>query len=345
MMKAVVKTEPKPGFVETKKIPIPEIKPHEVLVKVHATGMCGTDILLADWKYTGRRSVHPPIVLGHEGSGEIVEVGSHVQHLKVGDRVGMEAILGCGHCIQCRKGRANLCPNWDHLGIDFDGTFAEYIAFPAYGTHKIPDSISYEEAAFLEPISIVVHAMESNPITAGDTVAIVGPGPLGLFSIQAAKASGAGKVIVIGTPSDKKRLEIAKQYGADVVLDNGDTDAYKSVKELTNGIGANVVFEAGGTGRSIEQAILVASGEGKVFLMGFGKESKINPLVNIVRQNLMIKGVVASLPHHYEIATTWLENKVIDIGPMVTHELKFEEIDKGIELMKSKEAGKVLFRS
>lgn len=344
MMKAVVKTRPEPGFVEVKEIPIPKIKPYEVLVKVHATGMCGTDILLADWNYTGRSPVQTPIILGHEGAGEVVEVGSNVQHLKVGDRVGMEAILGCGHCHQCRRGRANLCPNWDHLGIDFDGTFAEYIAFPAHGTHVLPESISYEEAAFLEPISIIVHAMESNPITAGDTVAIVGPGPLGLFSIQAAKAAGAGKIIVIGTPSDKKRLEIAKQYGADVVLDNGDMDAYQTVKELTNGIGANVVFEAGGTGRSIEQAILVASGEGKVFLMGFGKESTINPLVNIVRQNLMIKGVVASLPHHYETANTWLENKVIDIGPMITHELKFEEIDKGIELMKSKEAGKVLFR-
>lgn len=345
MMKAVVKTKPEPGFVEVKEIPIPKIKPHEVLVKVHATGICGTDILLADWKYTGRNPVHTPIILGHEGAGEIVEVGSHVQHLKVGDRVGMEAILGCGHCYQCRWGRANLCPNWDHLGIDFDGTFAEYIAFPAYGTHILPDNISYEQAAFLEPISIIVHAMESNPITVGDTVAIVGPGPLGLFSIQAAKAAGAGKIIVIGTSSDKKRLEIAKEYGADVVLDNGDTDAHLTVKELTNGIGADVVFEAGGTGKSTEQAILVASGEGKVLLMGFGKESTINPLVHVVRQNLTIKGVVASLPHHYETANIWLENQVIDIGPMVTHELKFEEIEKGIELMKSKEAGKVLFRS
>lgn len=345
MMKAVVKTKDAPGFVEVKEVEIPKIKPDEVLIKVHATGMCGTDILLADWKYTGRNPVKPPIILGHEGAGEIVEVGSNVKNLKVGDRVGMEAILGCGHCYQCRRGRANLCPNWDHLGIDFNGTFAEYIAFPAHGTHIIPENITYEEAAFLEPISIIVHAMESNPITPGDTVAIVGPGPLGLFSIQAAKAAGAGKIIVVGTPSDKKRLEIAKQYGADVVLDNGDTDAYKTVKELTNGIGADVVFEAGGTGRSIEQAIMVASGEGKVFLMGFGKESTINPLVHVVRQNLMIKGVVASLPHHYETATRWLDQKVIDIGPMITHELKFEDIDKAIELMKSKEAGKVLFRN
>ncbi|MDQ0155007.1 zinc-dependent alcohol dehydrogenase [Robertmurraya andreesenii] len=344
-MKAVVKTRPEPGFVEVMDVPIPQIKPDEVLVKIHASGVCGTDILLADWRYTGRRPVNPPIILGHEGSGEIVEVGANVKHLKVGDRVGMEALIGCGHCHFCKKGYMNLCPNWNHLGIDFDGTFAEYIAFPAVGIHVLPNSITYDEAAFLEPISIVAHALENNPITVGDTVAIVGPGPLGLFSIQAARAAGAARIIVVGTSSDQKRLEIAKELGADYCLSNGDTDAFQTVKELTNGIGADVILEAGGTGRSIEQAIAMASGLGQVFLMGFGTESTINPLTQIVRQDLTVKGVVGSRPIHYETVNRWLENKTIRLDHMVTHTFGFDEAHKAFELLKCKEAGKVLFKT
>ncbi|MEW9673040.1 zinc-binding dehydrogenase [Ammoniphilus sp. 3BR4] len=344
-MKAVVKTRPEPGFVEVLDVPIPEIKPDEVLIKIHSTGLCGTDILLSDWEYKGRSPVNPPIILGHEGAGEIVELGSAVKHLRVGDRVGLEALLGCGSCHYCRRGYVNLCPKWRHLGIDFNGTFAEYIAFPAEGTHLIPDSISYDQAAYLEPISIVVHAMETNPITVGDTVAIVGPGPLGLFTLQAAKAAGAGKVIVVGTSSDEYRLQIARDLGADYVLDSGDTNAYEEVKELTGGIGADVVFEAGGRPASTEQSILMASGAGKVLLMGFAKEAHINPLVSIVRQNLMIKGVVGSLPRHYETATRWLETDTVRVEPIVTHTFGFEEANKGIELAKKKQAGKVMFRA
>lgn len=345
-MKAVVKTRPEPGFVETIDVAMPKIKPDDVLIKVKSTGLCGTDILLADWRYTGRNPVNPPIILGHEGAGEVVEVGSEVHHLKPGDRVGMEALLGCRNCYYCRKGHVNLCPKWRHLGIDFDGTFAEYIAFPAIGTHLIPQSVSYDQAAFLEPISIIAHAMESNPVFVGDTVAIVGPGPLGLFTLQAAKAAGASKVIMVGTSADEKRLQIAKDLGADYLINNGDgPDAYLSVKELTNGIGVDVVYEAGGTGASIEQAILMASGAGRVSFMGFGKEAKINPLVQIVRQNLTLRGVVGSVPRHYETATRWLETGTIRIEPMITHVLGFEDATKGMQLMKEKQAAKVLFRN
>lgn len=343
-MKAVVKTKTAPGHVKVKEVEIPEINQNEVLVKIHATGVCGTDILLADWTYLGRNPVEPPIILGHEGAGEIVEVGANVKNVKVGDRVGLEALIGCGSCHFCHRGYINLCPNWDHLGIDFDGTFAEYIAFPAANVHVLPEKISYEEAAFLEPISIVAQAFETNPITQGDTVVVVGPGPLGLFSIQAAKAAGAGKIIVIGTSKDERRLEIAKEIGADLVLNTGDTDASQAVKEVTDGIGAEVVFEAGGTGKSIEQSIAVASGLGKVFLMGFGKESTIKPLTQIVRQNLTVKGVVGSLPSHYETVKRWLEHGVINIKPIVTHTLAFDDIQKGIQLLKAKEAGKVLLK-
>lgn len=344
-MKAVVKTRPEPGFVEVIDVPIPKIKPDEVLVKIQSTGLCGTDILLADWKYTGRKPVQPPIILGHEGAGVVVEAGSEVRHLKPGDRVGLEALLGCGKCYYCRRGHVNLCPDWAHLGIDFDGTFAEYIAFPAIGTHLLPESVSFDQAAFLEPISIVAHAMENNPVAVGDTVAIVGPGPLGLFTLQAAKAAGAAKIIMVGTPSDEMRLQIAKDLGADYLVDCGNNDAYKLVKEITNGIGADVVYEAGGTGESIEQAILMAGGLGRVSFMGFGKEAKINPLVQIVRQNLTIRGVVGSLPRHFETAIKWLETNIIHIEPMVTHVFGFEEANKGFELMKEKQAGKVLFRT
>ncbi|MDP4126682.1 MAG: alcohol dehydrogenase catalytic domain-containing protein [Bacillota bacterium] len=343
-MKAVVKTRPEPGYVEVKEIPVPQINADEILVKVKATGLCGTDLLLTDWTYMGRSPVNPPITLGHEGAGEVVEVGENVKNFKVGDRVGLEALLGCGHCYHCRRGNPNLCPDWNHLGIDFNGTFAEYIAFPANGAHLLPDSLTYDQAAFLEPISIVVNAFEPNPITVGDTVVIVGPGPLGLFTVQAAKAAGAGKIIVVGTSNDQKRLQLAKELGADYVLDNGENDdAYQVVRELTNGVGAEVVFEAAGSPKSFEQGLKMAAGSGQYIIMGFPKQAEINPLTEIVRQNLTIRGAVGSIPRHYETAIRWLENGTIQIEKMVTQPLSLDEAVSGIQLAKAKEVGKVLF--
>ncbi|MEW9673010.1 alcohol dehydrogenase catalytic domain-containing protein [Ammoniphilus sp. 3BR4] len=149
------------------------------------------------------------MILGHEGAGEVVEVGSAVKHLKIGDRVGMEALLGLVSTTIAAEG-IRICALTGNIYIDFDGTFAKYIAFPSVDTNLLPESISYDQAAYLEPISIVVHAMENNLVTVGDTVAIVGPGPLGLFTLQAAKSAGAAKVMVVGSPSDEYRLQIAR---------------------------------------------------------------------------------------------------------------------------------------
>lgn len=340
-MKAAVKTRPEPGFLEVIDYPIPHPKPGEVLVRVRASGMCGTDVLLYDWTYEGRKPVVPPVIIGHEASGEIVEVGSGVDHLQIGARVSMEAIIGCGQCYYCRSGYKNLCPNWAHLGISFDGTFAEYVACPAEGVHVLPDSVSWEEGALLEPISIVVHALERTPVAPGDKVVVIGPGPMGLLVLQAAKAAGAS-VVVCGTKGDEPRLSLARTLGADYTCSIDEIDALEYVRSLTHGLGADVVFEAAGTAAGVQDALAMVRGMGRVMILGFAKEALVKPL-HIARQGLRIDGVVASVSRHFETAVRWLEDKIIRTEPLISHRLALEDVVEGIRLMKEKAATKVLF--
>ena len=342
-MKAIVKTRPEPGYVELKEVPVPKIRPDEILVKIRATGICGTDLLLYDWTYRGRRPVMAPITLGHEGAGEVVEVGDQVKDLKVGDRVGLEALLGCGHCYYCGQGYYHLCPDWAHLGISFDGTFAEYVAYPARGAHKLPDEVSYEEAAFLEPISIVAHAMEKVSVSIGDTVAVVGPGPLGLYALQAARAAGAGKVIVLGAKGDESRLEVAGSLGADAVIGFDSGDAVAATRDLTDGLGPDVVFEASGKPEGVAAAVAMARGMGQVALMGFANEAVIDPL-SVVRRDLTICGAVGSIPRHFNRAIRWLRSGKVSTGAMISHRLAWDDFAEGFRLMKERRAAKVLFQ-
>ena len=342
-MKAVVKVASGAGHVQVRDAPQPQIKPHEILVRVRGTGICGTDILIYDWTYRGRAPVPTPIVLGHEGAGEVVTVGAQVKNVQAGERVALDALIGCGKCHYCNLGLINLCRDWDHLGISFDGTFAEYLAIPAIAAHKVPDSVSWEDAAFVEPIGIIAHTLERIHISPGDRVAIVGPGPLGLLALQAARASGADQVIVTGLEVDGARLELAQQLGADQVVVADREDAVERVRELTGGLGADVVIETGGTPEAVSQALDMARGYGQVALVGFAQSAQIAPL-SIVRNDLLIAGIVGGLPRHAERALRWLESGQVRAEPIITHRLPLAEAEAGFQLMKDRLATKVFFQ-
>jgi threonine dehydrogenase-like Zn-dependent dehydrogenase len=224
-MKAIVKTGVGPGNVEYMEVPDPRPKAGEVLIKMRAAGLCGADLLLYDWIYRGKRPVVPPLILGHEGVGEIVEVGTDVEGFAVGDRVAMQSILGCGKCPSCQKGHTHLCGDWAHLGMTYDGLFADYVVVSAKACHKLPEQVSDEEGAFLEFVSIAAHTDEKAPFRIGETVAIIGPGPFGLLHLLVAKSAGASRLIVTGLEKDAERLALAQHMGATHTVNAEDQGA------------------------------------------------------------------------------------------------------------------------
>lgn len=223
------------GNIEIRDIPVPKPADDEVLVEVAAAGICGTDIHIKHDQsfYT------PPVILGHEYSGKVVEVGADVTLVREGDLVVSPATAYCGQCYQCKTGHMNRC-TFDEkriLGVSkADGAFAQYLTVPEYIIHHIPKGVSMEAAALAEPTACVVHALvEKTPICAGDIVVVQGPGTMGLLSVQVAKAMGAGKVIVTGVSSDRWRLDIAEQTGADVTIDvQSESDPVKAILDHSN---------------------------------------------------------------------------------------------------------------
>lgn len=340
-MKAGVKMAEGAGNFAVKEMKKPSVGDGDVLIQIKACGVCGADVLLYEWTYRGRYPVKPPVVLGHEGAGVIVEAGKNVTGLKVGDRVTVESIIGCGSCYFCYQGMPNLCPRWDHLGITMDGTMAEYLRVPQKAVHRLPDSVSLEEAALVEPLSITVHAFDRVRFSLGDSVAIVGPGTLGLLLVQAAHSYGASKVIVLGMEKDRLRLEKAKKLGADVTLvtDRKDEDPVKQVLDMTQGIGADIVFEVGGTPESFKIALKMVRGAGQVAAMGYSNYGEVEPLI-LARQEISILGLIAYMPRHFEQALRWLQFKKVSTEALISHRLHLEESEKGIQLMRDKEATK-----
>lgn len=341
-MKAVVKRAPEPGSIAVRDLPIPEIKPDEVLVAIKGTGICGTDVLLYNWTYRGRSPVYPPIVLGHEGAGVIAEIGSQVKNVKVGDRVALEALIGCGKCYYCRRGLTFLCPNWEHLGISFDGTFAEYTAIKASAVRPIPDDVSWEDVAFLEILGVVAHTMERIKVLPADTVAIIGPGPLGLFHLQAVQAAGAAQTIVVGITGDERRLEVARALGATVVLNAEETDTVQTVRDLTEGVGADVVIETGGTPEAVDQALRMARGAGQVAILGFTRHAEFAPL-DAVRACLNIQCVLGGVGRHFEQSVQWIRSGQVLGSKLITHRVPLERAEEGFQAAINRAAVKVFF--
>ena len=264
----------------------PSIGPTEVLVQVKAVGICGSDVHGMDGS-TGRRQ--PPIVMGHEAAGSIHETGSEVTQWKQGERVTFDSTVYCGGCWFCRRGDINFCDHRRVLGVSCDdyrchGAFAEYVAIPQRILYKLPENLSFEQAAMVEPLSIAVHAVERTKISLNDTAVVVGTGMVGLLVVQALRARGCGQIIAVDLEQNK--LDLACEFGADLGLKSDACDVAETVRKVTDGRGADVAFEVVGITPAVAMGIDCLRKGGSFTLVG-----NLSPRVELGLQSVVTRGI------------------------------------------------------
>lgn len=320
--------------IEITDIPVPKPASDEVVIKVKTCGMCGTDLKL----YTGQYTARVPVVPGHEYAGEIVEVGKSVRNLRPGQRVVSDPNESCGKCYWCRNHQPCFCNDLAAYGVLRDGGFAEYCTATEKGVYPIPEGIDDEVAAFAEPVSCVVHAADRISYRPGETVAILGGGPLGQIHLQFALNSGASKV-VLADPNQSRR-ELAQKFGAHAVINPKEEDVKERVLEQTAGLGVDVVIEAVGRKETIEQSFRLAKRGGRVVIFGFAAESEkavFSPF-DVLSRELTILGAWVN-PYSYSRALDVLSSGRIDVKPLISHRLNLDNILQGYQMMAQKPAG------
>jgi 2-desacetyl-2-hydroxyethyl bacteriochlorophyllide A dehydrogenase len=343
-MKAIVKATAEAGSLRVVDLDIPKPEAGDVLVRIHATGICHTDETVLRNEYVGRRPVPVPVIMGHEAAGEIVEVGAGGDRGRIGERVALEPIAGCGHCHQCVTGHQNMCANWEHIGLTRDGTFAEYIVVPARQAHRVDDSVDYEIAAMTEPFGLVARTLEQVRPMVGETAAIVGPGPIGIMHLLAFKAAGLSKVVMVGLAKDEKRFELARSLGADRCIAVDRDDAVEAIKGETGGAGADIVVETASSPKAATQCFELAAPRGRVSLFGLYRTAEFSPL-QMMRKGITAYGDVAQLTHHFIHALRIMAGGAIDFRPLVTHITTLENAEEGFAMARGGDAVKVVFRA
>ena len=343
-MRAVRKREAGPGLV-LDEVPVPSPGPDEVLVRIEAASICGTDLHIARWDQWSAERVRPPLTLGHELAGTVVAVGSSVRDVAEGDYVSCESHVTCGRCFHCRTGRAHMCERTRILGVDRDGGFADYVAVPASviwqnDCAKLPPEI----ACLQEPFGNAVFATSTQEL-AGRAVAVLGCGPVGLFTIAIARAFGAGRLLA----SDHVafRIALARSLGVDGVVDVDEVEDVPAwFLERNEGVGMGVVFEMSGALKAIEDAFRIVRHGGHVVLFGIPSR----PATIDIAESLIFKNVTVSAVNGRQIWETWyttrwlLEHGVVDLRPLLTAELPLERFEEAFALLETGEACKIVLR-
>jgi threonine 3-dehydrogenase len=339
-VKAIVKTIAAVG-AELRDVPVPPPPRDGVLVKIKSVSICGTDFHVYSWDKWAEGRVKPPVTMGHEWAGEVVEVGPECTSLKVGDYVSGESHKICGHCLQCRTGQGHVCQNTLIFGVDTTGCFAEYFAVPEASVLKNDPRVAPEIACMQDPLGNAVHAALAGDII-GKSVAILGCGPIGLFAIAVVKAVGGGPIWASDTT--EYRLKLAQKVGADHIANVPEQDIEAMVAAATEGQGVDVVLEMSGAPPAIQQAMRLARPGGRVSLMGIpSKAVTLDVAEDIIFKGLTVQGVVGR-----RLYETWytmkalLANGTLDVSPILTHRLPFAEFETGMELMRSGQCGKVV---
>jgi len=329
-MKAAMLHEVKDLRIED--IEVPEVKAGEVLVKVKTATTCGTDLKIFQRGYV-ERVIKLPTVFGHEWAGEVVEVGEGLDWPKKGMRVRAGNSAPCLHCAMCQMGKQNLCENMIWLW----GAYAEYIKVPArmvlVNMQEIPPHVSYEEASITEPLACVLHGAEEAGVKLGDTVTIIGAGPIGLLHLLTAKKKGAGKIISVDLVEE--RLNFAKKLGADEAINAGKGNVAEKVRRLTSGYGADVVIEAIGLPVTWEQALKLVRKGGTVLEFGGcppGTEIKVDTEL-LHYGEVAVRGAFHATPWHFKKALNLIASKTIDVRPLVTRKMTLEEIKEAFEIL------------
>lgn len=318
---------------------IPKVKPDEILIKVIACGICGTDVHV----FKGINRGKPNVIRGHEFVGEIVEVGSNVKDLKVKDTVVVDPNIPCMNCYQCRNGRIHLCRNLTAIGVDLDGGFAEYCALPSKQAYKFPDNIEPIVGALAEPLACALHGVDRIGIREGEDVLIIGGGALGLILTQLVVNGGAGKVFV-SEPYREKR-DLALGFGASRVIDPVNEDLLEVIKKETDGKGVDVVIEAVGSGKTILQAINAVGDGGRVLFFGVAPEDAkidISPF-EVYRRELTLLGSFVN-PFTMERAVSLISSRRINLYPLISDIIPLQDIKNGVDIASTGKAIRVLVR-
>jgi threonine 3-dehydrogenase len=341
-MKALVKHRRGYG-AELRMVDIPAISENEVLIKVKATSICGTDVHIYTWDQWSQGRVNPPYVFGHEFSGEVVEIGSKVTSVKVGDFVSAETHIVCGSCPQCLTGQYHICKNTQIIGVDTQGCFAEYVALPAGNMWKNPADMPFDVASIQEPMGNAVHTVLSGDVV-GKTVAVIGCGPIGIMAVGVAKAAGAAQVIALDL--NEYRLDLAKKMGATTIVNSAKQDPLKVVDELTGGNGVEVVCEMSGHPVAINQGFKMVTNGGRVSILSLPvKPVELNITDDIVFKGITVQGITGRLMFKtWQQVSSLLASGQVNVKPLITHHLPLEEFEKGFDLMIKGECGKVVLQ-
>lgn len=341
-MQALVKTAAGPGNMELRQVPVPTIDQDEVLIRVKACGICGSDLKIQD----DHHPFTPPVVVGHEFSGEIVEVGALVTGWQGGDRVVSEQHIGaCGRCQQCLTGNAFACAAKRAPGYFTDGAFTEFIKVPACLLHRIPDQLSFVEAAFTEPAAVAVHGvLERTGISPQDIVLVQGCGPIGLAAAKMAQVAGAAKVILTGIDRDETtRLPKGRELGIDHVVNVMGTDLKEFIDDLTKGEGADVVIELSGALSAIRQSFELARRRGRVGIIGQPPRDDIEiPYREALFKALVVVFSYSSKYTSWERALSMFAGGALKPAHFITHTLPLTDWEQGFDLSRSGEAVKVV---
>ncbi|MFC1533433.1 zinc-binding dehydrogenase [Thermodesulfobacteriota bacterium] len=335
-MKAAVKQEPKPGITLTN-VPVPQAGPNDIILRIGAAAICGSDLHVYNWDETGKAMVKTmPVILGHEFMGEIVEVGDNVNGFNIGERVAVDPGITCGTCMGCRTGQFNLCEHRETIGADRDGGFAQYTLVNPNLLYKISDEVTDEMGAFLEIFALAVHAVEKANIKPGDTALIIGAGPIGLSTLLCARAAGA-KEIYITEKHSPIRLKVAEELGPDGVIDVDEVDPVKTFLDMKKGQKADVVFEVSGDPTVIHQAAALTRKGGEIILIGVPPTNNVEiPLRTLVDNEISMIGIRGRNHISWTRAINLI--KKVNVGPIIGEAIfSLDDIDDAFKKVKNRE--------
>ena len=337
-MKALVKAKPEPG-VWMEQVPLPEIGPTDVLIKIRKTAICGTDVHIYNWDDWSQKTIPVPMTIGHEYVGEIVEVGEEVEDFAPGDRVSGEGHIVCGHCRNCRAGREHLCRNTVGVGVNRPGAFAEFLAIPAHNAYKLPEDLPDDIAAILDPFGNAAHTALSFDLV-GEDVLITGAGPIGIMAGAIAKKIGARHIVI--TDINPYRLELARKLGLPHAVNAAESDLASVMDALGMREGFDVGLEMSGSPRALGDMLGAMIHGGKVALLGIPPAEASLDLTQVVFKGLTLKGIYGR-----EMFETWykmiaLIQEGLDLSPILTHHFPVDRFREGFEVMTSGESGKVV---
>ena len=337
-MKALAKLKQEEGIWLTD-VPEPEVGHNDILIKIRKTAICGTDVHIYNWDEWSQKTIPVPMVVGHEYAGEIVDVGQEVQGYKIGDRVSGEGHITCGHCRNCRAGRRHLCRNTIGVGVNRPGCFAEYLSLPAVNAFKLPDNISDDLAAVFDPFGNAVHTALSFDLV-GEDVLITGAGPIGVMAAAVCRHVGARHVVI--TDVNDYRLDLARKMGVTRAVRADREDLRDVMRELNMIEGFDVGLEMSGAAGAFRSMLEVMNHGGKVALLGIPPSDTAIDWNQVIFKGLFIKGIYGR-----EMFETWykmaaLLQSGLDINPIITHRFKADDFQKGFDIMRSGQSGKVI---